>query len=244
MPIARRPVLAAGFGLLLGSGRAGAADVIVGSGTCDDAAPRSRRFLGRRARRAVLGRCCVPAPARPSSHGRREPAGAHRDPRARLGQRPLARDRRRAPRAASAAHAGLLTVDFVRLDAIALGGSGTISGKALKSPRLGATIGGSGTIALSEVEVDVFEAALGGSGVMRADGHARKLSVDIGGSGRCDLERLIASDVSVSVAGTGETRVHADATLSVAVAGSGNVYYAGAATPRVSSVGSGRVVRL
>ena len=62
----------------------------------------------------------------------------------------------------------------------------------MKAPRLDAAIGGSGKIDLGEVDVDRLTVAIGGSGTLRADGKARSLSVSIGGSGRCDGERLLA----------------------------------------------------
>jgi Putative auto-transporter adhesin, head GIN domain len=68
--------------------------------------------------------------------------------------------------------------------------------------------------------------------------------VTLGGSGRCDAERLVAGDVSVSVAGSGDTRVRAETRLRASIAGSGSVYHSGAAVPEVAIVGSGRVRRL
>ena len=68
--------------------------------------------------------------------------------------------------------------------------------------------------------------------------------MSIGGSGRCDAERLVAGDVSVSVAGSGDTRVRAETALRASIAGSGDVYHSGAAIPQVAIVGSGRVKRI
>jgi len=86
--------------------------------------------------------------------------------------------------------------------------------------------------------------AIGGAGAFRADGKARTLSVTLGGSGQCDAERLVADEVSVSVAGSGETRVRAETSLRASIAGSGDVLHSGAAIPQVAIVGSGRVRRL
>jgi hypothetical protein len=138
----------------------------------------------------------------------------------------------------------VVTIDLVRLDALALGGSGSISGKAIKTAGLAAAIGGSGSIALSELDVGDLAVSIGGSGVFRADGHARRLTVSVGGSGNCDTERLAAADVSVSIAGSGDARVRAENALRAAIAGSGDVYYSGAATPRISIAGTGRVKRI
>ncbi|HEX4236157.1 MAG TPA: head GIN domain-containing protein [Caldimonas sp.] len=138
----------------------------------------------------------------------------------------------------------VVTVDFVRLERLALGGSGSIDGKAIKTAKLKAAIGGSGSIGLGGIDVGDLAVSIGGSGSFRADGQARNLAVNIGGSGHCDAERLTASDVTVAMAGSGDARVHADSALKATIAGSGDVYYSGAATPHVAIVGSGRVKKL
>ncbi|MGZ8260294.1 MAG: head GIN domain-containing protein [Caldimonas sp.] len=138
----------------------------------------------------------------------------------------------------------VVTIDYVRLEELAVGGSGRISAKSMKAPKLDAAIGGSGSIDLADLDAGNLAVAIGGSGVFRADGRARKVSVSIAGSGRCDAERLVADDVAVSVAGSGDTRVRAETALRASIAGSGDVYHSGAATPQVSIAGSGRVKRI
>jgi hypothetical protein len=138
----------------------------------------------------------------------------------------------------------VVTVDVVRVEHLAVGGSGTIDGKTIKAAKLGAAIGGSGSIGLDELDVGELAVAIGGSGAYRANGRARKLKVNVAGSGRCDTERLAAADVAVAVSGSGDARVRADASLSAAIAGSGDVYHTGAATPKIAIVGSGRVKRI
>lgn len=138
----------------------------------------------------------------------------------------------------------VVTVDVVRLHNLALGGSGSIGARALKTAKLDVAIGGTGSIDLADLDVGSLSVAIGGSGALRTDGKARTLSISIGGSGRCDAERLVAGDVSVSVAGSGATRVRAETTLSATIAGSGDVHHSGAATPQVAIVGSGRVRRI
>ena len=118
----------------------------------------------------------------------------------------------------------VITVDYVRLQDLAIGGSGKIDLAGLDAERLSVAIGGSGTF--------------------RADGRARTLSVSIGGSGRCDAERLVAADVSVSIGGSGDARVRAETALSASIAGSGDLYHAGAAVPQAAIVGSGRIKRI
>jgi putative autotransporter adhesin-like protein len=151
----------------------------------------------------------------------------------------LARDTRVEPRTPM-----VVIVDYVRLEALAVGGGGRIGATSLKASRLDASIGGSGAIDLADLDAGELAISIGGSGAFRGDGRARRVSVDIGGSGRCEAERLVASDVAVSVAGSGTARVRAEAALQVSIAGSGDVFHRGAATPQVAIVGSGRVLRL
>lgn len=138
----------------------------------------------------------------------------------------------------------VVTVDVVRLESVAVGGSGTIDGKAFKTAKLDAAIGGSGSIGFDDLDVGELAVAIGGSGSFRASGRAKKLGVNIGGSGRCDTEHLAAADVTVAVSGSGDVRVRADNALSASIAGSGDVHYTGAATPQVAIAGSGRVKKI
>lgn len=138
----------------------------------------------------------------------------------------------------------VVSVDVVRLERLAIGGSGTVDGTAIKTAKLHAAIGGSGSIGLDDLDAGELTVAIGGSGNFRATGHAHKLKVHLAGSGRSDTERLAAADVAVAVSGSGEARVRADGALSASIAGSGDVYYTGAATPQVAIVGSGRVKKI
>lgn len=242
MTLARRPLLAlAASTLVLGPSLARARDTVRGSGV----AATQRREVG------AFTRISLGAPfavvLRPGS---REAIEIVADDNVlpliettlrgdRSLQIELAQDVRIEPRTPV-----VVTIDLVRVDALALGGSGTISGKAMKTARLDAAIGGSGSITLSELDVGDLAVSIGGSGAFHADGRARQLNVQVGGSGTCDTERLTAADVRVSIAGSGDARVRAENALSAAIAGSGDLYYSGAATPKISIVGSGRVKRI
>ena len=242
MTLARRPLLAlAGSAILSGPRLARARDTVHGSGV----AATQRRDVG-----AFTG-VSLGAPfavvLRPGSREAIEivaddnvlPLIETKVRGERSLQIELANDARIEPRTPV-----VVTIDFVRLDALALGGSGTISAKAMKSANLDASIGGSGSISLSGLDIGDLAVSIGGSGVFRAEGRARQLAVGVGGSGSCDTERLAAEDASVSIAGSGNARVRADKALSAVIAGSGDVYYTGAATAQISIVGTGRVKRI
>lgn len=138
----------------------------------------------------------------------------------------------------------VVTIDFVKLDAIALGSSGTIAAQGLKLDKLDIAVGGSGKVSLTSLDTSALEVSIGGSGRVTADGQARTLSVNVAGSGRCDLERLVAGDVSVAVVGSGMALVNARNSLSATIAGSGDVRYRGDVTPSSTIIGSGRLKRL
>ncbi len=138
----------------------------------------------------------------------------------------------------------VVTIGFVRIEAIEVGGSGRVNGSALRTDTLAASIGGSGTVSLTGIDAREVEVTIGGSGRFDGEGRAGKLALAIGGSGRCDAERLIADDVSVSLAGSGAARVHADHALRASVVGGGVLFHAGAALPSLSLVGGGRVIRI
>ena len=138
----------------------------------------------------------------------------------------------------------VVTVDYVRLDELAVGGSGSISARSMKAAKLEAAVGGSGSIGLDDLDAGNLIVAIGGSGTFRADGRAARMSVSVAGSGRCDAQRLVVGDVTASVAGSGDARVRAETSLRVSIAGSGDVYHSGAAAPQVSIVGSGRAKRI
>jgi putative autotransporter adhesin-like protein len=246
MTIARRPLLAfAGLGLLVAAPFAGAAERLVkGSGV----ATTQRREVGAFAAIGLSGPFAVLLRA-----GNREAVEIVADDNilplietklsglgpGRSLEIALVRDTRVEPRTPI-----VVTIDYVRLEGLAVGGSGRIGARSMKATRLDASIGGSGSIDLVDLDVGALSVAIGGSGGFRADGRARKLSVSIGGSGRCDAERLVAGEVDVAVAGSGDTRVHAETALQATIAGSGSIFHSGAATPQAAIVGSGRVRRI
>ena len=241
MRIARRPLLACATLAALVGPRLAVADTVKGSGV----AANQRREIG-----AFTGIALGAPFAVVVRTGRREAIEIVADDnilplietRVRQGRHgpsleiELRRDARVEPRTPI-----VVTVDCMKIESLAVGGSGSVAAKALKAGRLDTAIGGTGAIDLPELDADSVAVAIGGSGSFRADGRAGKLSVMIGGSGRCDAERLVAGEVAVSVAGSGSARVNAQSALSVSIAGSGDVWYRGAATPQTSIVGSGRL---
>ncbi|MES2957951.1 MAG: head GIN domain-containing protein [Pseudomonadota bacterium] len=136
----------------------------------------------------------------------------------------------------------VVTVDVIKLTALASSGSGNISVEALKTPALALSISGSSDAKLHQLDTDQFNISIAGSGDVHASGRATRLEVSIAGSGEVRTRELASSDVSVSIAGSGDASVAAQKSISVSIAGSGDVEYVGAATLAKSRIaGSGTV---
>ncbi|MDP3085656.1 MAG: head GIN domain-containing protein [Rubrivivax sp.] len=137
-----------------------------------------------------------------------------------------------------------VSVDAVRLRALALAGSGKVEVNGLQTPALKLTLAGASDARLQALVTDSLELRIAGSGDVRADGTARSLSLSIAGSGDARLAGLKADAVKVSIAGSGDAQVTANRTLLVSIAGSGDVEYGGDVSAVTSKVaGSGSVRR-
>lgn len=137
-----------------------------------------------------------------------------------------------------------VTVDVVKLKAIAAAGSGDVRVSALQTPSLRLTLAGSTDARLEGLATEQLDLSIAGSGNVVAAGRAGQLKLSISGSGDADLSALAADDVKVGIAGSGDAQVTANKALSVSVAGSGDVVYGGAVTTVSSKVaGSGSVRR-
>ncbi len=136
----------------------------------------------------------------------------------------------------------VVTVDVVKLTALASSGSGDIVVETLKTPALSLSISGSSDARLSGLDAEQLRVAITGSGDVSASGKAGTFSLSIAGSGDAQARELAAGDVDISIAGSGNARVQANKTLAVSVAGSGDVEYTGPATITKSRVaGSGSI---
>jgi Putative auto-transporter adhesin, head GIN domain len=136
----------------------------------------------------------------------------------------------------------VVTVDVVKLTAIASAGSGDINVEALKTPALTLSISGSSDARLMKLDTEQLRVSISGSGDVAASGKAASVSLSIAGSGDLRARELAADDVDISIAGSGNADVQAAKTLAVSIAGSGDVQYSGAATLAKSRIaGSGTI---
>ncbi len=134
----------------------------------------------------------------------------------------------------------VVTIDVVKLNALASAGSGSITLEALRMPALSLSISGASNAKLQQLDTDRLRIDIDGSGDIQASGRAARLDIAIAGSGDVRTRDLVAAEVSVAIAGSGNASVTAQKSLSVSIAGSGDVDYAGGASQVSKSiVGSG-----
>jgi hypothetical protein len=136
-----------------------------------------------------------------------------------------------------------VVVQARQIDHLAIGGSGTIVTEALRSPKLRLAVGGSGSIDVRRADCERVVVEIGGSGNVNVAGSAKKVSIEIGGAGDVSAGNLLADEVGVMIAGSGDATVAARSSLDVTVAGSGNIRYYGDPKVGKTIVGSGRIQR-
>jgi hypothetical protein len=132
-----------------------------------------------------------------------------------------------------------IVVQAKSVDALTVGGAGSMRATSLATPALTATLGGSGAITIEKLDTDALKATIGGSGTLSAGGRADRLDGTLAGSGRLSAPSLQARDAQLALQGSPEATVRVRDTLTVTIAGSGSVTYYG--KPRVTQtiMGSG-----
>jgi hypothetical protein len=158
----------------------------------------------------------------------------------------------------------VVTLDFINLSTVSIGGAYAVEGRDMKLPKLSVNAGGSGKVTLEDSQIDQLqlniggsggvvvekltsnsaEINIGGSGDVRASGNAKSQNIAIGGSGSIRADELVGETVNVSIGGSGSARVHAKDSLNISIGGSGTVRYAGDPKVNQSIRGSGTVKKL
>jgi hypothetical protein len=134
-----------------------------------------------------------------------------------------------------------VTVDLVKLGALAIAGSGDVRADALKTGTLKLAMSGSGDMQLRQLSADELAVKMAGSGDIEAAGRVGRLTVSAAGSGDVKARALEVDDATVSIAGSGDANLNVRRTLTVSIAGSGDVSYVGDAVVKSSVAGSGTV---
>lgn len=132
-----------------------------------------------------------------------------------------------------------------RIEEVLLAGSGNINsdGKFTGSEKLKLSIAGSGNISM-EINTPEVEATIAGTGDISVIGETRDAEIRIAGVGNFKAEGLKAENVKVHIAGSGNVKVFADASLDVDIAGSGSIYYRGNPNIKQHIAGSGTIKRM
>ncbi|MGY0427280.1 MAG: head GIN domain-containing protein, partial [Polaribacter sp.] len=120
-----------------------------------------------------------------------------------------------------------ITVTFMDIKSVALGGSGNISSKGLiKNESLKVSLGGSGNITL-KVNTNTIKASIGGSGNIHLNGTAHNLKCSIAGSGSIRAFGLQTDEIKATIAGSGSIKTTVKTKIKANIVGSGNLYYKG-----------------
>lgn len=132
-----------------------------------------------------------------------------------------------------------------KLEQVNLAGSGNIIGKSkfTGGDKLTLKIAGAGDMKM-EVNTPSIEAEIAGSGSMTLTGETRDQRIRISGVGDYIGEALKSENAVVKIAGSGNVKLFAAATLDVNIAGVGSVFYKGSPTVKQHVAGSGEVKKL
>jgi len=118
-------------------------------------------------------------------------------------------------------------VEFTQLSGTQQHGSGDLHIRGLSAPKLDSFIAGSGDLKMEGAQLGSFALRIDGSGDVAVEGKADEAKFTIDGSGDVVADRLVARRVQVDIRGSGDARVNATDTLSASVAGSGDVTFRG-----------------
>ncbi len=159
----------------------------------------------------------------------------------------------------------VITVPIEEINAVSLGGSGSIRGSnTLKTASFDVSLAGSGDIELNvesnHVQASVagsgdlsitgtantWETSIAGSGDINLRGLGKTLDVSIAGSGDLEAQNLETTNVNISISGSGDAKINCDGgELNVNTVGSGDVYFLGNPKHKnIRNIGSGKTKAL
>src|SRR5690606_26374802 len=119
-----------------------------------------------------------------------------------------------------------VTLPVIRKAALSGSGKINIEGDFPSINELKVSISGSGDVLVK----DAFEAT--------------KILVNISGSGKADLLKVVAEQADVDISGSGNASLTIQDKLRVEISGSGKVYYNGSPDVDADISGSGKVIKL
>jgi hypothetical protein len=124
-------------------------------------------------------------------------------------------------------------------------GSGRADLGKLVTHQINAHIRGSAAVDFSDTKQDVLRIDMRGSGTVTASGEAREASLDVAGSGRADLGRLVTQQANADIRGSAEVDLAPRQDADISISGSSVVRLHGAVARIRSHVsGSGQIKQL
>ncbi|MGK7390853.1 MAG: head GIN domain-containing protein [Candidatus Cyclobacteriaceae bacterium M2_1C_046] len=139
----------------------------------------------------------------------------------------------------------IVSITMPNLSGLSLAGSGRIiSTDKFNTDKFTADIAGSGRMEVT-VNARKTDISIAGSGKIIMNGASSEADISIGGSGDLEAEEFEVNEMEISIAGSGNCKVHVNERLMTRIVGSGDVYYKG--DPKHvnnNSVGSGKVRKL
>lgn len=138
-----------------------------------------------------------------------------------------------------------ITVSLPKVESISFSGSGKVEVKGIIKDveKLDLSVAGSGDM-VAALDCPEVEGDIAGAGSITLSGTTRKLKLDVAGAGDCKCEKLLAEEVNISIAGSGNAWVYASLKLDVSIAGSGDIYYRGNPAIKQSIAGSGDIKKM
>jgi len=118
-----------------------------------------------------------------------------------------------------------------------LNGSGSLTLKTLAAKKVSLGMNGSGKGTLNGLAADELDAHIDGSGEYILNGKVARQDLQTIGSGNYDAQKLESQQATITITGSGDSRVWATQVLKVSIFGSGSVAYQG--TPKVTQQVSG-----
>ncbi|MBV8255643.1 MAG: DUF2807 domain-containing protein [Chitinophaga sp.] len=128
------------------------------------------------------------------------------------------------------------------LNKVVIAGAGDIDllGTFTSKEEMSVKIAGAGSIT-GKVDAPAVSSSIAGAGDIKLTGQTRDLKVSIAGAGSFISPDLMSENASVSIAGSGDARVHASVSLKAKIAGTGDIIYKGSPQLSSSIAGSGSI---
>lgn len=139
----------------------------------------------------------------------------------------------------------LVTYTTPSIQSVTVAGSGSVvsQNKISNSNSFNLSISGSGNATLN-LHTPQFTGKITGSGNITCSGETQNISISISGNGDYKGEELMSENAKVKISGSGNVRLHADASLDVNITGSGDVFYKGNPSVKKTVNGSGNIEKL